>query len=141
MGVAIGDCRPKRNKALAAWVKSMYQKLLIQRKGNVKWSHVKGHSSHKWNDVVDELAMKGADQGPFGGQVTGNAWARTRLDGELQPVRTRIGVQAQLEIKLTKQRDGWLVTEKLKPVLEYTHPIRMKNTWIVQAASKRPPTT
>ena len=81
MGIVIGDCRPKRNKALATWVRTTYQKLLEQRGGNVKWSHVKGHSSHRWNDVVDDLATKGACLGAFGGIVVGKTWAQTRLDG------------------------------------------------------------
>ena len=134
MGVTIGDYRPKRNKALATWVRTLYHKLLVKRKGNVKWSHVKGHSTHKWNDVVDELATRGTCVGAFGSTIPGKDWARTRLDGELHPIKTRLGMEAQLEIKISKQEEGWLVIESLKAAPEHIQTIRDKNTWIVQAA-------
>ena len=84
--------------------------------------------------TVDELATRGTCVGAFGSTIPGKEWARTRLDGELHPIKTRLGMEAQLEIKISKQEGGWLVIESLKPAPEHIQTIRDKNTWIVQAA-------
>ena len=38
-------------------------------------------------------------------------------------------MEAQLEIKISKQEDGWLVIESLKPAPEHIQTIRDKNTF------------
>ena len=64
-GVAEGIVHAKENIALAHVVHTLYKKLRSQRRGRVGWMHVKGHSKHKWNDVVDTLAVNGTKCGEF----------------------------------------------------------------------------
>ena len=54
--VTQGLWRANSNKQLAAAVKSIYRTVKDAR--TVYFSHVKGHSNHKWNDAADKLANK-----------------------------------------------------------------------------------
>ena len=123
MGVAIGDNTPSANKKLAEWVVRMYGALKRQRKGKVRWLHVKGHSEHKWNDVVDNLATAGAEGGCFSSSIPGKAWRKTRLDGELQPHKTRVGCGVIVEIRLVNSNEGRFIKERILPSNQAISPI------------------
>ena len=55
--VTQGLWKANSNKQLAAAVKQIYQ--TVKNARTVYFSHVKGHSNHKWNDAADKLANKG----------------------------------------------------------------------------------
>ena len=83
MRIATGVATPSENKALAASTHALYLELHKAREGRVAWAHVKGHSKHPWNDLADELAVKGAKEGEFGGGTPGRLWRSVRADGDL----------------------------------------------------------
>jgi ribonuclease HI len=66
MGIALGgDGTPqgeRKHQELTRVVRALYMYLCLydRRGGRVGWAHVKGHSDHKWNDLVDELATRGS---------------------------------------------------------------------------------
>ena len=55
--VTQGIFRANSNKQLARTVQHYYRLVSAQR--TVYFSHVKGHSDHKWNDYADKLANRG----------------------------------------------------------------------------------
>ena len=57
--VAQGTYEASSNIELARKVQQMYRQ--ERKKRNVFFSHVKGHSGHKWNDYADKLANRGRD--------------------------------------------------------------------------------
>ena len=83
MGIALGDVTPRENLELSRVVQTLYRCLREARGGKVGWSHVKGHSGHKWNDLVDELATRGSKSAQGQAGVPGYTWALTRHDGRL----------------------------------------------------------
>ena len=109
MGIALGDVTPRENLELTRVVQTLYRCLLETRGGNVGWSHVKGHSDHKWNDLVDELATRGSKcaQGQAG--VPGYTWALTRHDGRLwqawQTRTTTWATDGELRISIHQSDD------------------------------------
>ena len=64
-------------------VQALYSELTKIYRDRIKWSHVRGHSGHKWNDLVDSLAVLGAKTGHQHSCVPGTAWNSARLDGAL----------------------------------------------------------
>ena len=81
--VATGLNTTTKNNDLCAVVRSLYKALITQRSGQVSWAHVKGHSKHKWNDIVDELAKKGTTCGEYGSGMPGTRWDAARADADL----------------------------------------------------------
>ena len=57
--VVQGTYEASSNIELARKVQQMYRQ--ERKKRNVFFSHVKGHSGHKWNDYADKLANRGRD--------------------------------------------------------------------------------
>ena len=58
VNVITGEMKAKKNKALVEKGAS----LLLEARGScdVRFEHVKAHSGHKWNDLADSLAKRGA---------------------------------------------------------------------------------
>ena len=58
--MAMGEWKPKENKEL---IKNLTRKWnSLKMKGiNFTWNHVKAHSGHLWNERVDHLALKAAN--------------------------------------------------------------------------------
>lgn len=83
MRVATGISTPSENKQLAKRAHALYCTLLRDRRGRVGWAHAKGHSGHTWNDLADELAVRGSRSGEWGGCMPGERWRATRADGDL----------------------------------------------------------
>ena len=133
MGVAIGDISPKANDELAQNTRMLFQQLHTQRRGKARWAHVKGHSDNIWNDDVDALAGMGAAEGALAPAVQGDAWARTRLDGDLVPYRPMWAIKGMARITTrpdpdavgmvvveetlvpAEQETGWYVPEGIAP--------------------------
>ena len=108
MSTAIGDTRPEKNTELAHTVRRLYLTLLKQRKGAVKWSHVKGHSEHKWNNVADELADAGASE-KDGDRMGGNNWMRARIDGAWASSGAAMVQLAETKHEVNRTQDGVVV--------------------------------
>ena len=53
VGVLTGRVDAEENAELVEQVRTLLERLRAQRKGRVGWSHVRGHSKHKWNDRAD----------------------------------------------------------------------------------------
>ena len=81
--IATGKISPHENLTLARATRKLYLELYKRREGKVGWSHVKGHSKQKWNDVADNLATKGAGTGEYGSGMPGKIWNRARADVRL----------------------------------------------------------
>ena len=137
MGVALGFNTPRENRAFAHWVVQKYRQLVVQRHGKVKWSHVKGHGEHKWNDVVDDLATGGASKGAFTSSVPGKVLNRTKLDGGLFTIKYRLGCNVIAEIKLVTQEWGWDVIEPLRQTPRLDTQVDFAEYWVIQAG--KPP--
>ena len=56
-GWALGTTRVRANAELAASVRSLW--LQAAARWRLAWSHVRGHSGHRWNTLADELATRG----------------------------------------------------------------------------------
>ena len=107
--VATGTVAVRENHDLAAVVRSLYLALLKQRSHRVSWAHVKGHSEHIWNDVVDELAKRGASCGNYGGGVPGARWSAAREDGDLWQLwrsGTTWATEGEMRVCLTWDEQG-----------------------------------
>ena len=115
MGAAIGDTTPELNKAMLLTLQNAYAQLLEQRNGRVKWSHVRSHTNHKWNDRADLLATEGAKPHLFHSRAPGDRWLAVRLDGPLSPHRTTKACRAMLTWTITKERNGVRVMVSAKP--------------------------
>ena len=115
MGAAIGDTTPERNKDMVLFLQNAYAQLLEQRNGKVKWSHVRSHTNHKWNDRADLLATKGAKLHLSQSQAPGDRWNTVRLDGPLSPHRTTKACKGTLTWTVTKETEGIRVTISAKP--------------------------
>ena len=64
-GMAKGDSRPKRNKALVHAARAVFTALSLKTK--VDWQWVKGHTGIRFNERADELAGYGRDTGEWMG--------------------------------------------------------------------------
>ena len=140
MSVAIGDATLNKNKELGGLTIRLYKTLLRQRGGQVRWSHVKGHSEHKWNDVADQLADEGS-QLENGETGCGGNWTRSRLDGgipehqavnwteatvEYHVERTGDSVRVETEVTRTGEKHQHSVTT-LDPTNDSNHITRREN--------------
>ena len=127
IGIATGTVATNRNKDMARVVRQLYKALVRQRRGRVKWAHVKAHSDHKWNDVVDELAVVGTHCGTYGGGAPGSRWARARMDGQLWDM-WREGAawarEGRVRLSLTWSVDG-------RPLLQVKATKEGKLEWVV----------
>jgi len=128
MSVAIGDATLNKNKELGGLVIRLYKTLLRQRKGNVRWSHVKGHSKHKWNDVADKLADEGS-QLENGETGSGRNWKRSRIDGGIPEHQAVEWTMATVEYHVQRTNNivqiGTSITrtgEKSEPVVTTRDP-------------------
>ena len=92
--VAGGRSSPTHNRLLAQEVRRAWVSLHKQRKGEVGFRHVDGHSDHKWNDEADRLAKLAAMGGR--GIVSGGG-APTHRAAAQQPAATRrhVGVSGR----------------------------------------------
>lgn len=63
--ITTGEYRAEKNKELAAKARSLLQ--CVKKLRKVRFEHVKGHSSDKWNDAADRLANRGASGGTCSG--------------------------------------------------------------------------
>ena len=102
--VAMGTVAVRENHDIAAVVRSLYVALLKQRSNRVSWAHVKGHSEHVWNDVVDDLAKRGASCGEYGGGVPGTRWSAARADDDLWQLwrnGTSWATEGEMRVRLT----------------------------------------
>ena len=100
----MGTITVRENHDIAAVVRSLYVALLKQRSNRVSWAHVKGHSEHIWNDVVDELAKQGASCGEYGGGVPGKRWLAARADDDLWQLwrcGTTWATEGEMRVRLT----------------------------------------
>ena len=70
--IASGEVHATANVELAGQARTAWRELRDKLDGKLYLSHVSGHSHHKWNDRVDELAKSGSN-GEVGGQT--GAWA------------------------------------------------------------------
>ncbi len=76
VGVLTGRVDAEENAELVEQVRTLLERLRAQRKGRVGWSHVRGHSKHKWNDRADALADEGRTLSLDHARATGRGWAR-----------------------------------------------------------------
>jgi len=76
LGICAGKMKPTANLELSRKVHRLYRDLVL--KVNLRLSHVKGHSNHKWNDKADELANRGAK----GLICNVGRWRRTQTGSE-----------------------------------------------------------
>jgi ribonuclease HI len=59
--MAKGEWTPKENLELVKTTQNLWNKL--KRAGiNFTWNHIKAHSGHQWNERVDHLAFKAANE-------------------------------------------------------------------------------
>ena len=100
-GAIIGDFLPGDNQTLIRNVKRMYKQLLVQKKNCVFWHHVAAHAGHKWNELVDEFAKRGAAR-THGDCVPGKTWAKVRIDGGLDFCKRKKVWPATLHITINK---------------------------------------
>jgi ribonuclease HI len=138
MSMIIGDSKPTANVALVHTIRKWYKQLLKQRKGRVRWAHVKGHSDHKWNDVVDELATRGTNAGEHGGCGPGERWKQTRIDGNLIPHTPRYACDANITTTTTHHQRHTTITTEIRPTSKTwpvpigTAPTREKCTMAIE---------
>ena len=59
VGWATGRTACHENRELVAVLRSLWS--TAAGRWMLRWSHVKGHSDHKWNDEVDTLATRGSE--------------------------------------------------------------------------------
>ena len=57
VGWATGSTVARNNPELVVNLRNIYKQ--VSKLWRIRWSHVKGHSEHTWNDVADELAEEG----------------------------------------------------------------------------------
>ena len=62
--MAAGKWRARKNKALVAHVRELWNRAHVHLGGDLWASHVRGHSGHKWNTRADELAELGKGDAP-----------------------------------------------------------------------------
>ena len=100
-----GRATLNKNRELGGLAIRLYKTLLRQRGGQVRWSHVKGHSEHKWNDVADQLADEGSqlDNGETG---CGKNWTRSRLDGGIPEHQAVNWTEATVEYHVERTGDS-----------------------------------
>jgi ribonuclease HI len=114
IGWTIGDLVADTNAELVATARSVYEKLLQQRKpGRVYRKHVKGHSGHIRNDHADHLANVGATLSVWDAVVPREAWRATRGDGELLQNEGGwdVGHNAQVRTTIEATPGGWRVRQ------------------------------
>ena len=132
MGVALGDNSPSVNTQLARVARALYQRLCDSRSGNVGWAHVKAHSGHKWNDIVDELATKGSRCEPGQACVPGRSWAIARYDGRLweawQGGDTTWATDGELRITIRHDTDRSVGPSIQVDMRQSTPPVRVTLT-------------
>ena len=110
MAAATGDITPDKNVEMVRGLQRLYARLVVQRKGKVKWAHVRSHTDHMWNDRVDDLAEVGTTLRPWNSRVPGERWRRVRLDGLLTPHRPLIAIRGQIAYTFRKT-DGVMTVE------------------------------
>jgi ribonuclease HI len=110
MGAATGDIQPDENVSMVQKLRRLYQRLLTQRKGKVKWAHVRSHTDHFWNDRADKLADVGATLQPWSSRVPGQRWRAVRLDGYLSPHRPLLACRGRLTYSIERKGEKIAVT-------------------------------
>ena len=115
-GITIGAAVAQDNTDLALRARTLWRQLHKQRRGAVSVSHVAAHEAHKWNEVADTLAKRGA-RGSQGRTLMGAGTDETQAERE----ETRRGQQARKKQTCRKA----VAPKRSVPALTYEEAVQM----------------